>query len=184
VVEPSDQAIIEECRQWVAKVIVGLNFCPFAKPVIESDELSYSVVNERSVEYCLQALSDELKRLNDDESAETSLLIYPVGCEAFDDYLDLVEIADALLLDEGYEGVFQLATFHPDYCFEGQVYDDPANYTNRSPYPILHILREASVEKALKSVANPEKIPNRNIEFARAKGLDEMKALLAACKQA
>jgi hypothetical protein len=64
------------------------------------------------------------------------------------------------------------------------VYDDPANYTNRSPYPILHILREASVEKALESVANPDKIPNRNIEFARAKGLDEMKTLLADCKQA
>jgi len=180
---PLEQTIIDECRQWVAKVIVGLNFCPFAKPVVESDTVNYLVVNERSIEHCLQALSDELKRLNADESVEMSLLIYPVGFEAFDDYLDLVEVADALLLDEGYEGVYQLATFHPDYCFEGQVYDDAANYTNRSPYPILHILREASVEKALESVPNPDKIPNRNIEFARAKGLSEMKALLADCKK-
>jgi hypothetical protein len=180
----SEQAIIEPCRQWVTKVIVGMNFCPFAKPVVESGAVSYSVVNERSLELCLQALSDELNRLYGDDSIETSLLIYPVGFEAFDDYLELAGIADELLIDEGFEGVFQLATFHPDYCFEGQVYDDPANYTNRSPYPILHILREASVEKALESVANPDKIPNRNIEFARAKGLDEMKTLLADCKQA
>lgn len=180
----SEQAIIDPCRQWVKKVIVGMNFCPFAKPVVESGAVSYSVVNERSLELCLQALSDELNRLYDEDSIETSLLIYPVGFEAFDDYLELAGIADELLIDEGFEGVFQLATFHPDYCFEGQVYDDPANYTNRSPYPIVHILREASVEKALESVANPDKIPNRNIEFARAKGLDEMKTLLADCKQA
>ncbi|PHS73377.1 MAG: hypothetical protein COB22_01410 [Cycloclasticus sp.] len=178
-----NQTIIDSCRQWVEKVIVGLNFCPFAKPVVESGKVSYSVVNERLLEHCLQALSDELKRLNDDVRVETSLLIYPVGFEAFDDYLELAGIADELLIEEGFEGVFQLATFHPDYCFEGQVYDDAANYTNRSPYPILHILREASVEKALESVANPDKIPNRNIEFARTKGLDEMKALLADCKR-
>ncbi|HIL93430.1 MAG TPA: DUF1415 domain-containing protein, partial [Cycloclasticus sp.] len=153
----SEQAIIEPCRQWVTKVIVGMNFCPFAKPVVESGAVSYSVINERSLELCLQALSDELNRLYGDDSIETSLLIYPVGFEAFDDYLELAGIADELLIDEGFEGVFQLATFHPDYCFEGQVYDDPANYTNRSPYPILHILREASVEKALESVANPDK---------------------------
>ncbi|HIF17916.1 MAG TPA: DUF1415 domain-containing protein [Cycloclasticus sp.] len=182
-VNPSEQTIVDQCRLWVAKVIVGMNFCPFAKPVVESDAVSYSVINERSLEHCLQALSDELNRLYGDNSVETSLLIYPVGFEAFDDYLELAGIADELLIEEGFEGIFQLATFHPDYCFDGEVYDDAANYTNRSPYPILHILREASVEKALESVANSDKIPNRNIEFARAKGLVEMKALLADCKR-
>lgn len=174
--------IINQCRQWVDKVIVGMNFCPFAKPVVDSGTLRYSVVNEQSLDLCLQALSDELSRVNDDESIETSLLIYPVGFEAFDDYLELAGIADELLEAEGFEGVFQLATFHPDYCFEGQVYDDAANYTNRSPYPMLHIIREKSIEKALASVTSPEKIPNRNIEFARGKGVDEMKALLESCK--
>ena len=183
-VDPSEKTIIDQCRLWVANVIVGMNFCPFAKPVVESGAVSYSVINERSFEHGLQALSDEFKRLNDNDSINMSLLIYPVGFEAFDDYLDFVEMADALLLDESYEGVFQLATFHPDYCFDGQPYDDAANYTNRSPYPILHILREDSVEKALETVASPEKIPNRNIEFARAKGLAAMKALLASCRQA
>lgn len=180
----SDTDIIDCCQQWVMKVIVGLNFCPFAKPVVDANGVAYKVINERSLDQCLMALSDELKHLATDGSVETSLLIYPVGFETFDDYLDLVEIADALLLDEGYEGVFQLATFHPDYCFEGQQQDDAANFTNRSPYPILHILREASVEKALENVTNPEKIPNRNIEFARAQGAEKMKGLLAACKTA
>jgi hypothetical protein len=180
---PSKQAVIESCKQWVTDVIIGLNFCPFAKPVIESGVVNFSVINERSLEHCLQALIDELNRIHDDDSIETSLLIYPVGFESFDDYLELAGIADDLLVEEGFEGVFQLATFHPDYCFEGQVYDDAANYTNRSPYPILHILREASVGKALESVVNPDKIPNRNIEFAREKGLDVMKALLEDCKQ-
>ena len=178
----SDESIIESCRLWVEKVIVGLNFCPFAKPVVETNRVSYKVINERSLAHCLMALSDELSALSADEGVETSLLIYPHGFESFDDYLELVEVADALLVDEGYEGTFQLASFHPDYCFDGQQGDDAANYTNRSPYPILHILREASIEKALESVANPEKIPNRNIEFARAKGLVQMQALLKACR--
>ncbi|MBV1875114.1 MAG: DUF1415 domain-containing protein, partial [Cycloclasticus sp.] len=98
------------------------------------------------------------------------------------DYLDFAAVADALLIDEGYEGIFQLATFHPDYCFDGQKQDDASNYTNRSPYPILHLIREASIETALKNVASPDKIPSRNIEFAREKGLDEMQALLKSCK--
>ncbi|PCI18498.1 MAG: hypothetical protein COB62_06845, partial [Piscirickettsiaceae bacterium] len=152
----SDKNIIDCCQQWVLKVIVGLNFCPFAKPVVDAGGVAYNVINERSLDQCLMALSDEFKSLAADDSLETSLLIYPIGFESFDDYLDLVEVADALLLDEGYEGVFQLATFHPDYCFEGQEQDDAANFTNRSPYPMLHILREASVEKALERVANPD----------------------------
>ena len=177
-----DESIVDSCRQWVAKVIVGLNFCPFAKPVVETNRVSYKVINERSLAHCLMALSDELTELAANDETETSLLIYPHGFESFEDYLDLVDVADALLVDEGYEGIFQLASFHPDYCFDGQKYDDAANYTNRSPYPILHILREASIEKALESIANPEKIPNRNIEFARAKGLEQMQALLKACR--
>ena len=179
---PSEQVVIDSCRQWVADVVIGLNFCPFAKPVVESGAVSFSVVNEQTLEVCLQAVCDELSRCHNDDSIETSLLIYPVGFESFDDYLELAAIADELLVDEGYEGVFQLATFHPDYCFEGQVYDDAANYTNRSPYPMLHVLRETSVEKALENIADPEKIPNRNIAFAREKGTDALSDMLDNCK--
>ncbi|ORU91703.1 MAG: hypothetical protein A6F72_02890 [Cycloclasticus sp. symbiont of Poecilosclerida sp. N] len=178
----SDETLIEQSRRWVSSVVVGLNFCPFAKPVIESGDVDYKVINERSLEQCLMALSGEFKRLTENNQIETSLLICPHGFESFDDYLDLLAVANSLLLDEGYEGVFQLASFHPDYCFDGLKQDDAANYTNRSPYPILHILREKSVERALNSVSNPEKIPARNEKVAREKGLEEMKALLGLCK--
>jgi len=177
----SERAVIESCKQWVTDVIIGLNFCPFAKPVIESGVVNFSVINVQRLELCLQAVCDELSRLAVDNNIETRLLIYPVGFESFDDYLELAGIAENLLIDEGYEGVFQLATFHPDYCFEGQVYDDAANYTNRSPYPMLHILREASVEKVLENIADPEKIPNRNIAFAREKGMGALSVMLDNC---
>lgn len=178
----AEQMQIASCRRWVEEVVVGLNFCPFAKPVIESAGLQYRVVNETSFEACLLALSDELQRLEADSSIETSLLIYPQGFESFDDYLELLAVADALIEDLSYDGVFQLASFHPDYCFEGQPVEDAANYTNRSPYPMLHLLRESSLEEALATVNNPEKIPARNVEFARAKGIDEMAGLLERCR--
>jgi len=182
VVELNEEEIINSCRCWVERVIVGLNFCPFAKPVVESGGLVYQMVNERGLEACLMALSDEFKRLENDPSIETSLLIYPQGFESFDDYLELLAVADALIEDQGFEGTYQLASFHPDYCFDGQDVDDAANYTNRSPYPMLHLLREESIEKVLETVKSPEKIPERNIEFARAKGVEEMARLLASCR--
>lgn len=163
-------------------MIVGLNFCPFAKPVVESGAVAYTVVNDRGFEACLTVLNSEMYRLEADSTIEMALLICPTGFESFDDYLDLVSVAEALLADEGFEGVFQIASFHPDYCFEGLQYDDAANYTNRSPYPMLHILREASVEKALESVSNPEKIPARNIEFARTAGVEKLRKLLDFCR--
>lgn len=178
---PSGAEIIKHCQQWVLELIVGLNFCPFAKSVVVNDSVRYQLVNDRDIATCLMALSDEMNRLMADETIETTLMIFPVGFESFESYLDLLDIANELLIDEGHEGTFQLASFHPDYCFDGQPYDDAANYTNRSPYPILHIIREASLEKALVGVSNPEDIPNRNIELAREKGLAKMQALLESC---
>ena len=98
---------------------------------------------------------------------ETVIVIYPTGLESFFDYLDFLETANELLIEEGYEGTYQLASFHPDYCFDEVKQDDPSNYTNRSPYPILHILREASLERVLQSYKEPESIPENNINLAR-----------------
>jgi hypothetical protein len=111
-------------------------------------------------------------------ATETTLLILPEGCTQFNDFLDLTAMAEQLLIDQGYEGVYQLASFHPDYCFAGEDENDPANYTNRSPYPMLHIIREASIEQALKTYPNPELIPERNIELTRKLGLEKIQALL------
>lgn len=178
----SEQSVIESCQQWVSTVVVGLNFCPFAKSVIEARGLAYTVIDERDIARCLEIFRDELNDLAASEGIETKLLIYPQGFESFDDYLELAALAEALLIEEGYEGVFQLATFHPDYCFEGQKQDDPSNYTNRSPYPMLHLIREATIEAVLENVANPEKIPARNIRLARSKGRKEMEHLLQSCQ--
>jgi hypothetical protein len=95
--------------------------------------------------------------------------------------LDLVAIAEDVLIDQDYEGVYQLASFHPDYCFADSKPDDAANYTNRSPYPMLHIIREASIEKALTKYPNPEQIPERNMQLTRKLGLEKLQTLLATC---
>lgn len=104
--------------------------------------------------------------------------------ESFDDFLDAVEIGDELMLAQGYEGVYQLASFHPDYCFEGSDEEDAANYTNRSPYPMLHLIREASIEKALAHYPkDPDLIPETNVKLARKLGLQKMQTLLAESRK-
>lgn len=175
------EAFIEPTRCWVSEVVVGLNFCPFAKREVEAGRVHYAVVDSREPEQVLQALLDELQRLDDQPTIETTLLIIPYGFEGFFDYLDLADWAQGLLEQEGYEGVYQVASFHPDYCFADTQQDDPANYTNRSPYPMLHIIREASLEQVLNHHPDPDSIPQTNIKLARDKGLEVMQALLANC---
>ena len=133
------------------------------------------------MESALETLVDELNFLDRTEGIETSLLIFPNHFADFEDYLDLVELAENLSIEQGYEGVYQIASFHPDYCFAGADADDPANYTNRSLYPMLHLLREDSISKALDHYIDPEGIPERNIAFAQEKGLRHMQLLRAAC---
>ena len=104
------------------------------------------------------------------------------GLEDFDDYLDFLAVAEALLVEQGYEGTYQLASFHPDYCFDGAEQDDPANFTNRSPWPMLHLLREAGLEQALAHYPEPEAIPERNIERMGQLGSERLSAELAALR--
>ena len=114
------------------------------------------------------------------ETIATSLLIYPTGFQDFEAYLDFLDMAELLLQKQGYEGVYQVASFHPNYCFAGEATTDAANYTNRSPYPMLHLLRESSLTAAIDTHADTEKIPLQNIAFARKKGAAAMQALLQA----
>ena len=108
---------------------------------------------------------------------ETTFIIFPDNFSDFETYLDLVELSEALAADQGYEGIYQIASFHPEYCFEGAEADDPANYTNRSIYPMLHLLREDSLSDALDNFPDAESIPERNIAFAQRKGLAFMQSL-------
>ena len=162
-------------------MVVGCNFCPFASREISRNSVHYQVVTGTSVEICLKAFLLECIRLDENESIETCFLIFPNAFKSFDDYLDMVALSEKLLKQEGYEGVYQVASFHPLYCFSGAPLNDPANYTNRSPYQMLHLLREESIEVALKRYVDPEQIPERNMKFAREKGLVYMKMLRDNC---
>ena len=136
-----------------------------------------------SNEQLLQDLVIELALLKKDSNIETTLLIHPQRLTNFDEYIEFLEFADQLICNMGFEGDYQLASFHPDYCFADSQADDAANYTNRSPYPMLHILREASVEKAIAKHADVEGIPDANIRRLNELGAEHMSALLNSCSE-
>ena len=175
------KTVIRHTKKWLSTVVIAHGLCPFAKQEFDNGRIHYAVIETESLEAQLEQLVLECQALDNDPARETSLLIFPRALSDFQDYLDLLELATALLKAQDYEGIYQLASFHPNYRFEGAGFNDPANYTNRSPYPMLHILKEASVEKALKTYPNPEKIPERNIELIRDLGLKFMQGLLAVC---
>ncbi|MEI6408215.1 MAG: DUF1415 domain-containing protein [Bacteroidota bacterium] len=175
--------IIEQTNQWVNSVVIGCNFCPFAAKSVLQKRIRYEVFLGETLDDALASVVKELEYLDENEEIETTLLIFPKHFEDFMAYLDLAETAEDMSIDEGYEGIYQIASFHPDYCFDGATDDDPANYTNRSPYPMLHILREDTLTKVLDHYIDPEGIPERNIAFAKEKGLEYMKGLLASCME-
>jgi hypothetical protein len=174
----SNEVIETAVKSWIEKVIVGLNFCPFAKKEMERNTVRYAIFPTTQVNDALGNLLEELALLDKQRDIQTTLLIFPLGFAHFESYLYMLELASSLIDQGGYGGIYQLASFHPDYCFDGESQDDPANYTNRSPYPILHILRENSVEAALKRYPQPESIPEKNIAKARELGSSFLKALL------
>lgn len=169
---------ITQLQAWVAQVVVKYNLCPFARREVESNSIRY-VAAEGPTEHLLQQLLDECLLLQQQPSVATTLIALPRGYEGFFDYLDLLNIAEQLLEAEGFTGEFQLASFHPDYCFADSPQHDAANFTNRAPVPALHILREAQLEQALAEYDEPESIPDRNIAFARRKGAEFFVQLLA-----
>lgn len=169
-----------ETMRWLERVVVGLNLCPFAKRELQADRIRLVVHRgeEAGIEQRLQALATEFHILDHDPEVGTTLLIFEDSLGAFEDYLDFLALAEEFLAAEELEGIYQLASFHPDYQFEGSDADDAAHYTNRSPFPMLHILREADVSKALAGYAEPEKIPERNKQVCRELGIEALSALL------
>jgi hypothetical protein len=166
----TSQSAIEQTLNWVDKVIIGENFCPFARKERESDRIRTVVTEETDNAQILQVLLDEMELLENKSEIETTLLIINQGVKDFFDYLDLVDLANRLIKQEDFEGIFQLATFHPDYLFADAPADATSHFTNRSPFPMLHIIREESLEKALETFPNPENIPVRNIKHAEKLG--------------
>lgn len=181
---PTSQTIIEQTKKWIRDVVVAFHFCPFAAQVIKEQKVHFEVVTDIAVESCLSAVLQELNRLDNDNTIETTLLIFPGAFAQFDDFLGLVALAEQRLKQKRYNGIYQLASFHPLYRFAGSTENDAANYTNRSLYPMLHLLREASIDKALEQYKNPENIPETNIALARGKGLAAMHKLRESCFRA
>ncbi|TDO01461.1 MULTISPECIES: DUF1415 domain-containing protein [Halomonas] len=166
-------------RAWVESFVVARDVCPFAGREVARERIRYLAVPARDREAALLALFDACRHLDETSEVETTLLVLSEGLDDFDDYLDLLEVAEALLAEQGYEGTYQLASFHPDYVFADTQPDDPANFTNRSPFPMWHLLREASVERALAYHPDPAGIPEGNIAAMRALGHPSLFAALA-----
>ena len=175
--------VIAQTRCWLERVVIAHNLCPFARKPFEANLVRYAVSPARMPEDLLAELSAELDRLRDTSPAqlETTLLIHPGVLHDFLDYNDFLDIADALLEDLGYADTFQIASFHPDYRFADTRPEDAENYTNRAPYPMLHLIRQGSLSAALEHYPSPEAIPLHNIEKLNDLGAAHMQAQLAEC---
>lgn len=167
-VQPStveQEHIICQVQRWLEEVVIGLNLCPFAARPTKAGQVRFVVTEARDEEALLQDLQSELERLESTEPAEleTTLLIIPHMLGDFMDYNFYLNWVDQLIARRGWEGEFQVATFHPEYQFEGTDAQDAENLTNRSPYPILHLLREQSLENMLARYPDSDEIPDNNI---------------------
>lgn len=169
---PRDLAVIAATRRWLEGAVIGLNLCPFARAPLAAGRIRFSVSRAETEEALLDDLQSELRRLvaASPEECETSLLIHPHVLADFADYNDFLDAADKVLKRLKLVGHIQIASFHPDYQFSGTRADDMGNFTNRSPYPMLHLLREDSIEHALAAYPEPDRIYRRNIEALRALG--------------
>ena len=176
------QQIINACQQWLKTVVIKYNFCPFARKEFEAQTIEYQICNEQQIDAVLNQIQTACQQLDDNPNISTTLMILSTGYDNFDKYLDLIDAAQATIIDPDYEGIYQLASFHPDYCFADAKNDDPANYTNRSPHPMIHLLREQQLEQAIETYPDPESIPDKNITLARRKGLEHMQKLLNDCQ--
>jgi len=164
-----DAAIVDATRSWLEKVVIGLNLCPFAKAVHAAGQIRYRVSAATTPEGLVKDLAEELILLSETDAAtiDTTLLIHPQVLTDFLDYNDFAGVIDAAVSKLGLYRIIQVATFHPQYQFADTAPDDVTNRTNRSPYPTLHLLREASVERALESYPDADQIPARNMETMR-----------------
>jgi len=168
----SDEDVIAATREWIEKAVIGLNLCPFAKAVYVKNQVRYVVSRAPHLDGLLEDLDRELDFLAaaDPEEIDTTLLIHPTLLPDFLDFNDFLQLAEAAVEEHGLEGVIQLASFHPQFQFADTAPDDIGNYTNRAPFPTLHLLREASIERAVAAFPEAETIYQRNIETLKALG--------------
>ncbi|MBK6508598.1 MAG: DUF1415 domain-containing protein [Haliea sp.] len=163
-------------RRWLREFVVGLNLCPFARPLLGAPNLRIAVCEETDSTALLRAFLGELDLLqrSTEQDIATTLLAFPNALHDFEDYLCLLEDAQDLLVGSGLEGVVQLASFHPHYQFAGEAPGAASHYSNRAPYPIIHLLREEMLSRVLMDDTDPDSIPDKNIATLDALGVDEL----------
>ena len=177
--------IVEQTVNWITEFVIGHNLCPFAKKVMIQQQYNCIVNENTDEETLLLAFARELKILEDSDAKmiDTAFFVMPNAFKEFEDYLIFVDMANAVLVDLELEGIFQLATFHPLYQFAGTEMTDAENFTNRSPYPMIHFLREESVENAVANYPNVDEIPMNNIEKMETLGAEALAKQLKKYKE-
>jgi len=178
IVNPNEANEVLATKEWLNDIVIGLNICPFAKKEFVNNTIHYHLSKTEQVKTALHEFIEQCQYLQNHDELETTLIIYGEGFRGFDRYLDLVDYANDLLVNSGFEGIFQVASMHPEYCFDGEDYDDASNFTNRSPYPIIHIIRETSMSRVLSVYNEPEKIPENNIKLTQEKGANFFQQVL------
>lgn len=176
-----EQQVIRAVAHWVDSVVVQLNLCPFARKELDNKRVRFAVTGAADEQGILEDLARELEFLNDNPETETTLLICTAALSDFSAYNQFLDYTEGLLDQLALTGIYQIASFHPHYQFAGTSPDDVENYSNRSPYPIFHLLREASLEAAIAAYPAVDEIPNRNIALLQKLGADHMQALLKSC---
>jgi hypothetical protein len=176
---PIDDIHVRDTRRWLERAVIGLNLCPFAKAVHVKNGVHYAVSNATDPDQVLADVCAELDALAalDPQVRETTLLIVPHCLQDFVDFNDFVGRAERALRKRGLEGTLQLASFHPRFQFAGAAQDDITNFTNRSPYPVIHLLRESSIDRAVDAFPHPETIYETNMETLRRIGIEGWNAL-------
>ena len=178
----SDQQVLDDTRRWIEKAVIGLNLCPFARAVYVKNQVRIVVSRARHLDAFLDELDRELDLLQSTpaEAIDTTLLVHPTLFPDFEVFNDFMNVVDDVVAEHDLEGVIQVANFHPDFRFEGEPEGDMSHFTNRAPYPTLHLLREDSVERAVESAGGDAvAIVERNIATLRQLGPEGWKALLA-----
>lgn len=163
-------------QQWVETLVVGMNLCPFAAPVVKQKTLRYASIDESNFDILIQNYLEELELIQQSTEQEiaTTLIIMPQGLKDFSLYLDFVATCEDLLRKAKLNAEFQLASFHPGYLFHGVDKNDISHWTNRSPFPMIHIIREGQMSRVLKNYPDPESIPERNIKLLQDLGKAEL----------
>lgn len=173
-----NKKIITCVRQWLESIVIELNLCPFAEQVYVNEGVRFILSDAETEADLLISLHDEIVHLKENTNIATTLLIHPSVLVDFHKYNQFLDIAENLLEEYDWQGDFQIASFHPNYQFANTQPNDPENYTNRSPYPVLHILRESMVEQAVESYPDIEQIPQRNIRQMKEIGSSRLESQL------